>query len=71
MDGSGTPPNPSTPATSLEITSTVRQLKHGACIRWTGVAIGEGLRIDGIHVWNFTKVEGGVRPEARAEAWPR
>ncbi|MFJ9074625.1 SRPBCC family protein [Streptomyces sp. NPDC102278] len=55
------PPNPSTPATSLEITSTVRQLKHGACIRWTGPAIGEELRIDGIHVWNFTKVEGGVR----------
>ncbi|MCX5077469.1 SRPBCC family protein [Streptomyces sp. NBC_00513] len=55
------PPNPSTPATSLEITSTVRQIEHGACIRWTGPAIGEGLRIDGIHVWNFTKVKGGVR----------
>ncbi|WP_019891834.1 SRPBCC family protein [Streptomyces purpureus] len=55
------PPNPSTPATSLEITSTVRQLKHHACIRWTGPAIGEGLRIDGVHVWSFTKVKGGVR----------
>ncbi|MER5972660.1 SRPBCC family protein [Streptomyces sp. NPDC002055] len=55
------PPNPSTPATSLEITSTVRQLERNACIRWTGPAVGEGLRIDGIHAWSFTKVKGGVR----------
>lgn len=55
------PPDPSTPATGLEITSTVRQLREGACIRWTGPAIGEGLRIDGVHVWNFTEVDGGVR----------
>ncbi|UQW99435.1 SRPBCC family protein [Streptomyces sp. RerS4] len=54
------PPNP-TPATSLEITSTVEQLGHHSCIRWTGPAIGEGLHIDGVHVWNFTKVPGGVR----------
>ncbi|MEV8389144.1 MULTISPECIES: SRPBCC family protein [unclassified Streptomyces] len=54
------PPNPATPATSLEITSTVKQLKHNSCIRWSGPAIGEGLRIDGVHVWNFTKVKGGV-----------
>ncbi|MEV8405322.1 SRPBCC family protein [Streptomyces niveus] len=55
------PPNPETSATSLDITSTVKQLKYGSCIRWTGPAIGEGLRIDGVHVWNFTKVRGGVR----------
>ncbi|MCX5205332.1 SRPBCC family protein [Streptomyces sp. NBC_00237] len=55
------PPNPSTPATSLDITSTVEQLKRGSCIRWTGPAVGEGLRIDGVHVWKFTKVGGGVR----------
>ncbi|MFD9634765.1 SRPBCC family protein [Streptomyces violascens] len=54
------PPNPSTPATSLDITSTVQQIKHNSCIRWTGPAIGEGLRIDGVHVWNFTRVKGGV-----------
>ncbi|MEV7278771.1 SRPBCC family protein [Streptomyces sp. NPDC093111] len=54
------PPNPSTPATSLEITSTVRQIERGRCIRWTGPAIGEGLRIDGVHVWTFTRVKGGV-----------
>ncbi|MFD7118905.1 SRPBCC family protein [Streptomyces sp. NPDC059892] len=54
------PPNPATPATSLEITSTVEQLKRDSCIRWTGPAIGEGLRINGVHVWNFTKVKGGV-----------
>ncbi|CAM5241647.1 hypothetical protein GCM10010329_44800 [Streptomyces spiroverticillatus] len=55
------PPNPQTPATSLEITSTVEQLKQGSCIRWTGPALGTGLRIDGVHVWKFTKVRGGVR----------
>ncbi|MFJ9029528.1 SRPBCC family protein [Streptomyces sp. NPDC102274] len=54
------PPNPATPATSLDITSTVEQLRRNSCIRWTGPAIGEGLRIDGVHVWNFTKVKGGV-----------
>ncbi|CAM5656965.1 SRPBCC family protein [Streptomyces avidinii] len=54
------PPNPSTPATGLEITSTVRQIERDACIRWTGPAIGEGLRIDGVHVWTFTRVRGGV-----------
>ncbi|MFE6131758.1 SRPBCC family protein [Streptomyces sp. NPDC056437] len=55
------PPNPATPGTSLDITSTVRQIKHHSCIRWTGPAVGEGLRIDGVHVWTFTKVKGGVR----------
>ncbi|WP_079138072.1 SRPBCC family protein [Streptomyces sp. PTY087I2] len=54
------PPNPVTPATSLDITSTVEQLKRGSCIRWTGPAVGEGLHIDGVHVWSFTKVRGGV-----------
>ncbi|MCX5214349.1 SRPBCC family protein [Kitasatospora sp. NBC_00240] len=55
------PPNPATPATGLEITSTVEQLRRESCIRWTGPAIGEGLHIDGVHVWNFTEVEDGVR----------
>ncbi|MGW6915315.1 SRPBCC family protein [Kitasatospora sp. NPDC054939] len=55
------PPNPATPATSLEITSTVRQVERNSCIRWTGPAIGEGLHIDGVHVWRFSKVRDGVR----------
>ncbi|SPE47597.1 Polyketide cyclase / dehydrase and lipid transport [Streptomyces netropsis] len=55
------PPNPHTPATSLDITSTVRQVKSGSCIRWTGPAVDEGLRIDGVHVWSFTRVGHGVR----------
>ncbi|MFK0187563.1 SRPBCC family protein [Streptomyces rubiginosohelvolus] len=54
------PPNPATPATSLDITSTVRQVERGSCIRWTGPAVGEGLHIDGVHVWSFQKVRGGV-----------
>ncbi|WP_020667680.1 SRPBCC family protein [Amycolatopsis nigrescens] len=55
------PPTPTTPETTLVITSTVGQVKQNQCIRWTGPAIGEGLRIDeGVHVWNFTKVRGGV-----------
>ncbi|MET9924125.1 MULTISPECIES: SRPBCC family protein [unclassified Streptomyces] len=54
------PPSPATPATSLDITSTVQQLKRNSCIRWTGPAVGEGLHIDGVHVWSFEKVRGGV-----------
>lgn len=54
------PPNPATTAPALSITSTVQQLKRGACIRWTGPAVAEGLRIDGVHVWTFTPVPGGV-----------
>ncbi|MFF9788313.1 SRPBCC family protein [Streptomyces nigrescens] len=34
------PPNPSTPATSLDITSTVQQIKRNSCIRWTGPTTG-------------------------------
>lgn len=55
------PPNPATPATELEITSTVGQLRHHSCLRWTGPAVGEGLRIDGVHVWTFTATGNGVR----------
>ncbi|MBD0689504.1 polyketide cyclase /reductase [Streptomyces sp. CBMA123] len=54
------PPNPATTAPSLDITSTVQQLKPGSCIRWTGPATAEGLHIDGVHVWTFTPVRGGV-----------
>jgi uncharacterized protein YndB with AHSA1/START domain len=55
------PETPVSPPTTLVITSTVEQLKHGKCLRWTGPAIGTGLRIDrGVHVWTFTKVKGGV-----------
>ena len=54
------PPNPATTATSLDITSTVRQLTPGACIRWTGLAVAEGLHIDGVHVWTFPPVPDGV-----------
>jgi uncharacterized membrane protein len=54
------PATPTTPATTLVITSTVRQLQHHSCVRWTGPAIGEGIAINGVHVWNFTKVRGGT-----------
>ncbi|MBI0380706.1 hypothetical protein JBE27_31685, partial [Streptomyces albiflaviniger] len=55
--------------TTLTITSTVHQLKRDSCIRWSGPAIGEGLRIDeGVHVWTFTKVRGGVRVHTE-ETW--
>ncbi|MBS2552701.1 SRPBCC family protein [Catenulispora sp. NL8] len=55
------PATASTPATTLDITSTVQDVRPGQCTRWMGPAIGEGLRIDrGTHVWNFIKVPGGV-----------
>ncbi|OXM47297.1 polyketide cyclase /reductase [Amycolatopsis thailandensis] len=55
------PATATTPATTLSITSTVHQIQRGQCVRWSGPAIGDGLRIDnGVHVWNFTEVKGGV-----------
>ncbi|MEU2675294.1 SRPBCC family protein [Streptomyces sp. NPDC007107] len=55
------PATPSTPATTLEVTSTVHQLQRNHCVRWTGPADGDGIHIDeGTHVWTFTKVKGGV-----------
>ncbi|WP_256107479.1 SRPBCC family protein [Streptomyces sp. ODS05-4] len=55
------PSTPSTPALDLDITSTVRQLERGSCIRWTGPAVDEahGVRIDGVHVWRFSPTRGG------------
>lgn len=55
------PATPSSPATTLVITSTVDQVRPERCIRWEGPAIGDGLRIDrGVHVWTFTPARGGV-----------
>jgi hypothetical protein len=55
------PETATTPETTLAITSTVQQVRTGTCIRWTGPAVGEGLRIDeGIHVWTFTETRRGV-----------
>ncbi|SCF46620.1 Polyketide cyclase / dehydrase and lipid transport [Micromonospora matsumotoense] len=49
------------PATTLVVTSTVHQLQRQTCVRWSGPAVGEGLRIDeGVHVWTFTEVGGRV-----------
>ncbi|MQY08547.1 SRPBCC family protein [Actinomadura macrotermitis] len=63
------PPTPTTPATTMTITSTVRQLRHNACILWSGPAVGQGVRIDeGVHLWTFTKVKGGVRVHTE-ETW--
>ncbi|MEU6800110.1 SRPBCC family protein [Streptomyces neyagawaensis] len=63
------PATPTTPATTLDITSTVRQLQRGACVLWSGPAVGAGLRIDeGVHLWTFEKVEGGVRVRTE-ETW--
>lgn len=63
------PATPTTPATTLGITSTVRELRHHDCVLWSGPAIGEGLRIDeGVHLWRFRKVRGGVHVHTE-ETW--
>jgi hypothetical protein len=55
------PETPLNPATTLVITSTIHQLQRHKCVRWSGPAVGEGLRIDeGVHVWTFTEVGGRV-----------
>jgi hypothetical protein len=63
------PATPTTPETTLVITSTVGQVKPDRCVRWTGPAIGDGLRIDrGVHVWTFEAAEGGVLVRTE-ESW--
>ncbi|MFF5477150.1 SRPBCC family protein [Streptomyces sp. NPDC012935] len=63
------PATPTTPATTLDITSTVQELRRHNCILWSGPAIGDGLRIDeGVHLWTFKKVKGGVRVHTE-ETW--
>ncbi|MFC8141842.1 SRPBCC family protein [Streptomyces paradoxus] len=63
------PATPTTPATTLTITSTVQRARERDCLLWKGPAIGEGLRIDeGVHLWTFRKVEGGVRVHTE-ETW--
>ncbi|MFI6910336.1 SRPBCC family protein [Nonomuraea sp. NPDC050394] len=54
------PASPPAPPGTVIITSQVRQLQYGRCIRWTGPADGPGFHVDGVHVWNFIKVRGGV-----------
>ncbi|WP_067452073.1 SRPBCC family protein [Actinomadura macra] len=64
-----TTPAPPTPTTTLNITSTVRQLQRDTCILWAGPAIGDGVRIDqGVHLWTFTRVSGGVHVHTE-ETW--
>ncbi|SFR12411.1 Polyketide cyclase / dehydrase and lipid transport [Lentzea waywayandensis] len=63
------PATPTTPATTLNITSTVLGVKTGECVRWSGPAVGQGLGIDeGVHVWTFTEVDGGVLVRTE-ESW--
>ncbi|MFI7408520.1 SRPBCC family protein [Streptomyces sp. NPDC049627] len=63
------PATPTTPATTLAITSTVQELQRRTCILWSGPATGEGLRIDeGIHLWTFRTFEGGVHVHTE-ETW--
>ncbi|MFJ4693264.1 SRPBCC family protein [Streptomyces sp. NPDC088766] len=63
------PATPTTPATTLGITSTVQAIRQGQCVLWRGPAVGEGLRIDeGVHLWTFTKVGGGVHVHTE-ETW--
>ncbi|MEV5912729.1 hypothetical protein DMH25_08695 [Streptomyces sp. WAC 01325] len=63
------PATPTTPATTLSITSTVQELRRNDCVLWSGPAIGEGLRIDeGVHLWTFRKIEGGVHVHTE-ETW--
>jgi len=63
------PPTPTTPETTLTITSKVGQIRNQVCVLWRGPAVGDGLSIDeGVHVWTFTEVEGGVRVRTE-ETW--
>ncbi|MBB5958581.1 hypothetical protein FHS29_005189 [Saccharothrix tamanrassetensis] len=47
MPATSAPPpryaTPTTPATTLVITSTIRQIQHHRCIRWTGDQVEAGV----------------------------
>ncbi|MBE8471255.1 SRPBCC family protein [Streptomyces justiciae] len=63
------PATPTTPATTLVITSTVQELQPHRCILWSGPATGEGLRIDeGVHLWTFREAKDGVHVHTE-ETW--
>ncbi|MET9264558.1 SRPBCC family protein [Amycolatopsis sp. NPDC004079] len=51
---------PTTPPSTVVISSTVQQLQRGKCLRWTGPADSAGYHIDGVHVWTFAPVRGGI-----------
>ncbi|WP_445401180.1 hypothetical protein ACSMX9_08180 [Streptomyces sp. LE64] len=50
-----------TEAPEGEITPAVERLRRHSRLRRTGPAPAPGLGVDGIHVWTFAQVGGGVR----------
>ncbi|WP_409181178.1 hypothetical protein F9C11_32510 [Amycolatopsis sp. VS8301801F10] len=51
---------PTTPPSTVVISSTVRQFQRGECLSWTGPADSAGYHIDGAHVWTFRPSRDGV-----------
>jgi uncharacterized protein YndB with AHSA1/START domain len=57
------------PADTLVITSSVRQLEPGACVIWEGPAVGKAISIDrGVHLWTFTEKDGATHVHTE-ESW--
>jgi len=57
------------PADTLTITSSVKQLDPGKCVIWEGPAIGKAITIDrGVHLWTFTET-GAATHVHTEESW--
>lgn len=57
------------PADTLVITSSVRQLEPGVCVIWEGPAVGTTISIDkGVHLWTFTEKDGATHVHTE-ESW--
>jgi hypothetical protein len=57
------------PADTLTITSSVKQLEPEACVIWEGPAIGTAISIDrGVHLWTFTEKDGATHVHTE-ESW--
>jgi uncharacterized protein YndB with AHSA1/START domain len=57
------------PADTLTITSSVKQLDPGKCVIWQGPATGKAITIDlGVHLWTFTETTGATHVHTE-ESW--
>lgn len=57
------------PADTLTITSSVKQMDPGKCVIWEGPAKGKAITIDrGVHLWTFTET-GGATHVHTEESW--
>ncbi|MCS7476977.1 SRPBCC family protein [Umezawaea endophytica] len=57
------------PADTLTITSSVKQVDPRKCVIWEGPAVGKSITIDrGVHLWTFSEADGKTSVHTE-ESW--